>query len=540
MELEKQKLTNDFSFFIQEAWSVIEPKTVLYWSWHYDYICEWLDYVSSGAFKTENPEKEGLIINVPPRTAKSTFVTICWPVWTWLKHPERRFLCGSYSGKLAVDHHNKRRDLLHSRWFRDRFQDRFSIVVDKADDFRNDKTGYFIATSVGGSGTGFGGDICIGDDLLSATDAMSKATRESTNSWIDNTFSTRLNSRVTGCFVHVSQRLADDDPTGYLLSKYEDRFAHIMVEREATGERKYIFPVSKRTYNRPQGDILQPQRCPPEVLAGLKRKSREWAGQEQQQPAPEGGAIIQTDWWRFYKLNESLPSFDLVVISVDCAFKAGAENDFVSIQKWGAVGPRYYLLERKTEHMGYVATKTNIKAMALHDESCIYCRGRRPDAVLIEDAANGPAVIEELRKTSIGRWPDGSPIYVPIVALTPFGGKESRLWAAQPEWEAGNVYACEDMPGWPQYLHVMSHYAGEGSVPHDDDVDATSQFIIWRSRRILGLANYFEARQKALESKASPTVVDGGEVTATNPSGKKVVWNPSMQRWLDYETRQPV
>lgn len=540
---ERDRLKNDFSFFVQEAWNVIEPKTKLHWSWHYDYLCEWLNFVSSGLFKQEYPEKEGLIINVPPRTAKSTFVTICWPVWTWLLHPERRFLCASYSGKLAVDHHAKRRFLLHSEWFRKRFGDCFDIIKDQADDFRNDRTGYFIAASVGGSGTGFGGDICIGDDLLSAKEAHSKAVREATNSWLDSTFSTRLNSRVTGCFVYVSQRLADDDPTGYLMAKYPDRYVQIVIEREAESHVEYVFPLTNRNFIREKGDILQPERNPPIVVEGLKKKTREWAGQEQQRPAPEGGVIFQADWWRFYEVKEQLPSFDAVAMSVDCAFKGHSDSDYVSIQKWGMIGPRFYLLERQTEHLKFVATMTAIRAMALHDASCPWCRGLRPTAILVEDTANGPAVIDSMRRTPFGKWPDGTPIYIPLIAVQPQGGKEARAFAASAEFEAGNVYACQEMPGWPMYFHFMSHYAGEGTIPHDDDIDATSQVVIWRSRRVMGLDEYFRRRQLAElsqeQKQLEPQTIEGkGEITATDNNGRKIIWLPDKQLWADYETRQ--
>jgi predicted phage terminase large subunit-like protein len=542
-ELEKDRLKNDFSFFVREAWPIIEPKEKLAWSWHYDYICEWLNFVSSGDFKLEYPEKEGIIINVPPRTGKSIFITICWPVWTWLKHPERRFLCASYSGKLAMDHHAKRRFLIHSEWFRSRFGDCFEILKDQADDFRNDRTGYFIAASVGGSGTGFGGDICIGDDLLSAKEAHSKAMRETTNNWLDSTFSTRLNNRVTGCYVYISQRLADDDPTGYLISKYPDRYIHLVVEREALTDQTYSFPVSGQLYNRTKGDILQPTRCPPIVLEGLKKKSREWAGQEQQQPAPEGGVIFQSDWWRFYELNDPLPSFDVVILSVDCAFKGHSDSDYVAIQKWGMIGPRFYLLERQTEHLKFVATMTAIRAMAMHDASCPYCRGLRPTAIIVEDAANGPAVIDSMRRSSFGRWPDGTPIYIPLIAIQPQGGKEARAYAASAEFEAGNVYGCQEMPGWPMYLHAMSHYAGEGSIPHDDDIDSTSQAVIWRSRRVMGLDEYFRRQQIAAERQhkgLEPPTIEAKQITAVGNGGKKIRWDSVHQIWLDVDTKLPL
>ncbi len=119
--------------------------------------------------------------------------------------------------------------------------------------------------------------------------------------------------------------------------------------------------MSGRIYRRPAGDILQPSRFPPAVVRSLKQKSREWAGQYQQLPAPTSGVIFQPSWWKFYRSRDPLPDFDVVALSVDCAFKSAQQNDFVCLQKWGAVGSRCYLLEMVTVHLGYAATKGHDK-----------------------------------------------------------------------------------------------------------------------------------------------------------------------------------
>jgi hypothetical protein len=160
-----------------------------------------------------------------------------------------------------------------STWFHERFGNRFELTMDKTDDLRNDRTGYFIATSIEGSGTGFGGDICVGDDLLSAQEARSKTIRDATNHWLDDTFRRRLNNPTTGVFVHVSQRLADDDPTGHLLEKNPSEWIHVKIKREAEDDEVYVFPLSGRIHKRAKGDVLQPERCPPHVLC-MKRTHR--------------------------------------------------------------------------------------------------------------------------------------------------------------------------------------------------------------------------------------------------------------------------
>ncbi len=195
--------------FFREAWrEVLERDRRLTWSFHYDFLCETLEMISSGDFKRQHPELLGVIICVPPRTSKSGLVTVAWPAWAWIRQPSLRFLCASYSGTLSADHSIKRRNLITSPWFQSRWASRFALSGDlnRTDDYANDQTGRITATSVGGSVTGLGGDICIGDDLLNQDDQFSEAARKATNRWIDGTWTTKLNNPSTGVFVYVSQR----------------------------------------------------------------------------------------------------------------------------------------------------------------------------------------------------------------------------------------------------------------------------------------------------------------------------------------------
>jgi len=514
-------LENDLGAFFRAAWPVLEPTRSLVWSWHYDLLVEFLEAITSGQFKERYPEKAGIVICVPPRSSKSGLVTITWPVWTWLKRPSMRFLCASYSGTLSSDHSKKRRDLIMSRWFQECFGTRFALSDDlnRIDDFGNDKTGRITATSVGGTTTGRGADFCIADDLISQDESFSEAACTAATRWVDSTWSTKLDDPRTGVFVHVSQRLAENDVPGHLLEHQPDRWIHLKVPLEAEQEECYVFPLSGRVHHRPRGDILLPERYSLSEIQGYKSHALVWSGQYQQQPCPTSGVIFNPSWWRYYKSSDGLPSFDRVVISVDCAFKAADENDFVGIQKWGAIGPRSYLLESRTEHLGYTATKAAIKAMNNH--------GLQAGTILIEDKANGSAVIEELQREDLG--PN-------VIAISPEGGKESRAYAASADCEAGNVYLPEDAPWLSEFLRVSAQFP---RVRHDDSVDAMTQFLNWRRKRILrygfsefceritkagGVDAYFAQRERERSDR---------EVTAINPkTGQRLRLDRANHRWL--------
>src|SRR5690242_10078222 len=66
--------------FAREAWEVLEPGTPFVDGEHLRSICLHLEAVTDGRITR-------LLINMPPRHAKSTIVSVIWPVWTWLKKP---------------------------------------------------------------------------------------------------------------------------------------------------------------------------------------------------------------------------------------------------------------------------------------------------------------------------------------------------------------------------------------------------------------------------------------------------------------------
>ena len=141
-----------------------------------------------------------LILNVPPRTAKSTIATICFPCWVWIGEPSHAFLCASYSNSLSTDHSVARRNLIMSHWYQSLWAERFQLASDRnlATQFMNNKTGQMIATSTGSGAEGRGGDTAILDDPMSSQQSLSDVERMAANRWVDNTLRQRLNDPAYG------------------------------------------------------------------------------------------------------------------------------------------------------------------------------------------------------------------------------------------------------------------------------------------------------------------------------------------------------
>ena len=129
-------LAHDLAEFMRQAWEVLHPGRKLTWSWHYDLLCEYLVLVKRGIVRR-------MIINVPPRTLKSSLVTIIFPVWGWLTDPCRSFMTVSYNSDLSTEHSVQRRRLLQSDWFREVCRNSVQLAGDlnRADQFSNTKGG---------------------------------------------------------------------------------------------------------------------------------------------------------------------------------------------------------------------------------------------------------------------------------------------------------------------------------------------------------------------------------------------------------------
>src|SRR6201999_3237592 len=167
--------------------------------------------------------------------------------------------------------------------------------------------------------------------------------------------------------------------------------------------------------------------------------------------------------------------FDFMVQSWDCTFSGGSDNDFVAGQVWARSGGKYYMLPHRTyDRLDFGPTMAAIKS----------CHGKFPraHAILIEDKANGPAIISELQKEIPG-----------VVPINPEGGKVARAQATAPLWEAGSielpdpqVFGC---PWMEDYLHSICTFP---KAAHDDDMDSTSQALIYmRSRLGGGIVDFY-------------------------------------------------
>jgi len=280
---------NHFGAFTYEAFKALSPGQPLVPNWHIDAICYQIQQMVTGE------AKKRLILNLPPRTLKSFIVSVALPAWLLGRNPGTRIICASYADELATKFSRDCRALLETPFYKRLFPGtKLNPKKASEGEFETTKRGHRLATSVGGTLTGRGGEVLIVDDPIKASDAESELARRAAAEWFRNTALSRLDDRAKSLVCLAMQRLHVDDPSGILI---EQGWPSLVLPAIAVEAADYATGEDE-VYHRPVGELLQPQRDSLEDIDELKREisSRVFAAQYQQNPTPPDGNMIKAAW----------------------------------------------------------------------------------------------------------------------------------------------------------------------------------------------------------------------------------------------------
>jgi predicted phage terminase large subunit-like protein len=463
---------------------------------------------------------QNLVIEVPPGSAKSRIVSVCFTAWAWLHCPSWRVICLSSNPRVALRDSLYCRDLIESKWYQDTFRPVWRLRYDQNTKslFSTTAGGWRRAMGWGSRITGDRGDCLLPDDPSDAQEIESIAKRQSVIDRWDTAISNRVNDLRSSIRLGIMQRLKEDDWAGHVKSQGGWDSLTIPQEYEGNDSPTVFGWTDPRTEI---GELMFPKRFPPEILAAEKlRLGAGYAGQHQQRPTAAGGGTFQIRSWKLYN-PRTIPAMRRSMLSIDANFKKGSASDYAVISCIGESSDarmvptvytqidrdtglqipvmteqrKYYVFDRWRGKVGYSELKSALRQQVKKHPEC--------SIVIVEEAANGHAIMEELqgeiqglkgfkpgRDSKIARAAAVAPtqergdIYLPIAewaipTLEAMGLDEISIgdwWDLNPPVSQSNA---EHSPIAEWAKEWINEFAMFPNSANDDQVDSLSQAIIW-------------------------------------------------------------
>lgn len=474
--------------FLKQGWTSIEGGVPFISGWHIQAIAEHLE-------ACYRREIKNLLIHIPPRSSKTSLISVAFPAWVWLQDPTQKFMYASYAASLALEHSLKCRRLIESSFYQSRWGHLYQLASDQnaKSYFENTAGGYRISTSVGASATGRGGNILVCDDPNNAKDGESELKRDGTNSWWSQVWSTRLNDPKQDVKIVVQQRLHQQDVSGYVMSGDDsNEWVRLILPMEFEGSRRartIILPSTKgKVWQDPrkeEGDLLCPDRFSMKEVKRYKADlgSYGYAGQYQQRPAPEEGGIIKKHWFRWWK-QSAPPPCKHIIQSWDTALEANDKNAYSACTTWGVFehngAMNVILLSSWRGKVEYPDLRTRAQRLYkdyrdMGDEELKPDGRHVPDTVLIEAKVSGISLVQEMMRAGVNAFRFNPNKY---------GDKVQRVRLVTHLIEGGRVWMPAKPPEYTKlrsfaeiFIEDAAIFAADGTGTRDL-VDTMTQTLI--------------------------------------------------------------
>lgn len=441
---------------------------------HLEYLA---DRISQAIEDVENGISRRILIQMPPRTGKTTLASQMTAAWSLARNPHWPIALTSHDGGLATAWGRQIR-----RWVEGgSLGEHVAIARDAgaASSWETTEGGKLLSISIRESFTGRGAKVLIIDDPhKDFVDAHSETMRDAVWDWWLSVAQTRL--EPPSLVIVTMTRWHEDDFIGRLLSKDypgdPDDWEVIRFPAIAEGD-----DVLGRSEGQPLYSPLleETEEEALERWKGVRESVGEyvWSAMYQQRPAPSEGSIFKVQNFKYWTRDPSkvtedgrivlLPEEDLIngtwLDSWDCSFKGGDSADYVVGQRWVRVGAERILIDQQRGKWSFTETLPRMEEWSLGGGPY----GSYVHQTLIEDKANGTAIIDVLRKKVSGLKP-----------ISPRDGKEVRARAITPEVESGHVRLPHPSePGYSWVTDLLSEIRNFPHASNDDQVDSLTQAL---------------------------------------------------------------
>jgi predicted phage terminase large subunit-like protein len=435
-------------YFALRAMAILEPQTKLSKNWHQRAITYQLMRCFHG-------ESRRLLINQPPKTLKTHLVSIAFVAWLLVQNPSFRIAVICYDEELASTQLRKIRQIMKSNWYLALAPvTRIRKEKDTETLFETTAGGEVRALSVQGGITGHGFDYIIIDDPQKASLAHSETERRKLEELYASSIANRWRNAAEGVLITVMQRLHVDDFTSFMLRLRKDT-VHLNIPAVAPADMTFHLGDDE-VYQFLEGELLEPERLPENILEELRIAQGEvhFQAQYMQAPVKTGGCPIDPTWFRTYT---ELPKYDYRVISIDPAFTENG-GDFSAALVCDIVGDDVYLVHGEQVQYDYPNLLRWIEKL---DKSW------KPDLFMLETIGAGKGLYSLLRERGIH--------HVGTIETHGSNTKLRRMEMVSPMIEAGRVFLPADAEWARQFLRIIGPFP---YGPSDDWPDALSQILL--------------------------------------------------------------
>ncbi len=418
-----------------------------------------------------------LVANTPPRHGKSEFGTCMLAAWVIGRNPETKVMIVTYDLKLSLDLAKKVRHLMRHPHYKRIFPEaRLQVGSNRAEHFVTTKGGECRAESQESGVTGFGTHYMLIDDFQMADDALSAVQRENALITFKNTLVSRFDNLAEGKILINQQRLHVNDLSGWAID-----IGWPQLRLPAIAEEDEIYPITLgRTWYRPKGELLDPERC---SLAYLNEQlliqgPAYFNAQYQQNPGTAEGGLIDWQWFGQYHEMPQRRKFLKIVQVWDPAITERIRSDYSVGMTWGYLDQHWYLLDLMRLKKGF--TELQGIVIAWHAKW-------RADALVIEGASIGLSLYQWLKSQNLPGI---------LRCPTPRGPKADRLAGRTAQLATGDYLLPASAPWLADFKRELLSFP---EAPNDDQVDALTLFLTFAFEKDKWVRTHYDAHGRPYE-----------------------------------------
>ena len=534
----RRLLRSDYSAYVQH----VNPG--YYMSHFHKFLCDTIqEFIEAPCER----DMDILLLSVPPQHGKSHTVTATLPSWFLGNHPTDDVIIAGYETTFSEG---------FNRSNRDKYNEYAASIWPDAGPNRTVQGVSLWQTALGGECyaaglkagiTGHGAELFIIDDPIKNKE---QADSETILCKIHDEMGPSVQSRIHpgGKLIVIQTRWVESDVIGWIEENWGEwiwRKINLPCEYDEEAVKAGPCPLGRKIGDSLIGEHMgdNPRTIPAKVRTDnkwLRSKKlmvirsdgqRTWDALYQGRPSSAQGTLYQVSSWRYFERTPTLrKSMEYMQLSLDATFKSTETSDFVALGVWGLKGRDAYLWKLVNKRMTFTETLALLKSVALEFTEI--------DEFVIEEAANGAAIIDTLR------YVDGIP---PIVAIAPKGGKLARAQATAPFVEAGNVLLPSDLlsaekeqiewSGSTKVVGIDCFVEQHKSFPfgkNDDMVDMQSQALTRILKLVTGEVKLPE-RKHVRYSHWYPDMWE--DYYALDDDGRLafIAYHGAPEEWQDYE-----